>query len=272
MLKINEYFYHLQGKDLFVHKNHSHNEIEFIQIISGNGLVLKNDKTYVLQSQKLFVIDARKTHIVYPQPGDCGDYVRNKIVIDADSFLEYCEKLGMGEVLQKLFHSGPVSTADYPRFDSIYKTVSELCASGKKENMAFAQGYITELLHLLYQNLTSGKPNGSNDTFQKILDVINEKEGLTSLSEISQILHMDKYNLCRLFKKQTGAKLSDYLSEKVYEKCRRLLESSDTPLEEIAVQCGFSSQASLSRFFKRKSGITPSMYRKNNKANVNLVF
>ena len=39
MLKINEYFYHLQGKDLFVQKNHSHNEIEIIQVISGNGLV-----------------------------------------------------------------------------------------------------------------------------------------------------------------------------------------------------------------------------------------
>ena len=34
MMQINEYFYHLQGRDLFVHKNHSHNEIELILIIS----------------------------------------------------------------------------------------------------------------------------------------------------------------------------------------------------------------------------------------------
>ena len=272
MLKINEYFYHLQGRDLFVHKNHSHNEIEFIQIISGNGLVLKNDKTYVLQSQRLFVIDARKAHIVYPQPEDCHDYIRNKIVIDADSFLDFCDKMGMQDVIQKLFDSGPVSTVDNARYDSIYKTISALCTTGDQESVAFAQGYVVELLHLLYQNLTSGKSNTVNATFQKILDVINEKEGLTSLCEISQILHMDKYYLCRLFRQQTGAKLSDYLSEKVFEKCRKLLANSDFSLEEIALQCGFSSQASLSRFFKSKSGMTPSSYRKNSKANITLVF
>lgn len=271
-MKINEYFYHLQGKDLFVHKNHSHNEIEFIQVIGGNGLVLKNDKTYVLQSQQLFVIDARKTHIVYPQPEDCNDYVRNKIVLDADSFLEYCGKMGINAVITKLFNSGPVCTADNPRFDSIYKTVSELCASKEKENIAFAQGYITELLHLLYLNIDADKPNGSNDTFQKILNVINEKEGLTSLSEISQLLHIDKHYLCRLFKKRTGTKLSDYLSEKVFEKCRNLLEHSNHSLEEIALQCGFTSQASLSRFFKNKSGVTPSKYRKSRQSNLTLVF
>ena len=272
MMKINEYYYHQQGKDLFVHKNHSHNEIEFIQVIAGNGLVLKSDKTYVLQSQRLFVIDARKAHIVYPQPEDCNDYVRNKILIDADSFLNYCEETGMGEVIQRLLSGGPISTADNPRFDSIYKTIFELCASGEKKNLAFAQGYVTELLHLLSLNQDSGKPNGSNHTFQKILDVINEKEGLTSLSEISQILHIDKYYLCRLFKQQTGIKLSDYLSEKVFEKCRKLLESSNSSLEEIALQCGFSSQSSLSRFFKNKSGVTPANYRKSRKSKITLLF
>ena len=64
VLKINEAFYHLQGKDLFVQKNHSHNEIEFIQVIEGNGLVLKNDKTFLLQSHHIYVIDARNAHIV----------------------------------------------------------------------------------------------------------------------------------------------------------------------------------------------------------------
>ena len=123
MLQINEYFYHLQGKDLFVHKNHSHNEIEFIHVISGNGLVLKNDKTYILQSQQLYVIDARKTHIVYPQPEDCKDYIRNKIVIDADSFMEFYGNMGMEKILYKLFNSKPIPTSTNPKIDKIYKTV-----------------------------------------------------------------------------------------------------------------------------------------------------
>ena len=105
MLQINEYFYHLQGKDLFVQKNHSHNEIEFIQVIEGNGLVLKNDKTFLLQSHHIYVIDARNAHIVYPQPDDCNNYIRNKIVVNADSLMNFYTNIGMEKVVKKLFNA-----------------------------------------------------------------------------------------------------------------------------------------------------------------------
>ncbi len=272
MLKINEYFYHLQGKDLFVQKNHSHNEIEIIQVISGNGLVLKDDKTYVLQSQYIYLIDARNTHIVYPQPEDCTNYIRNKIVIDADTFINFYTRMGMENILYKLFNSEPVSTAANPEIDKIYKTVFELCNSHKKENIAFAHGYITELIHWIYLNSETKSHTERKDTFQKMLGIINEKEGITSLSEISKILHIDKYYLCRLFKEKTGTTLSAYLSDKVYEKSRKLLEGTSCSIEEIAAQCGFSSQAALSRAFKNKCGIPPTKYRKNTQKTLKMYF
>lgn len=272
MLKINEYFYHLQGKDLFVHKNHSHNEVEFIHVISGSGLVIKNGKTYVLQSQYVYAIDARTAHIVYPEPEDCNEYIRNKIVIDADSFTRFCTSLGMEDVLYTLFDSAPVCALDNPEIDKIYKTVSELCGSEKKENIAFAHGYITQLIHWLHQNSRTKSQAQKTDTFQKILNVINEKGGITSLSEISRILYLDKHYLCRLFKKKTGTTLSSYLSDIAFEKSRKLLEGTSYSIDEIAAKCGFSSQASLTRFFKNKCGISPSKYRKSTEHNVNLHF
>ena len=51
-----------------------------------------------------------------------------------------------------------------------------------------------------------------------MLDVINEKEGLTSLDEIAKILYMDKHYLSHPFKAKTGVTLCAYLSNKVYEK------------------------------------------------------
>ena len=231
MLQINEYFYRLQGKDLFVHKNHSHNEIELIQVISGNGLVLKNDKTYVLKSQHLYIIDARNAHIVYPE--DCKDYIRNKIVIDADSFMQFFADMGMEEILEKLFDGAPVSTADAPEIDRIYKTVSALCTSRNKENIAFAHGYITQLLHWFYSHSVDEMQSLCADTFQKMIGVINEKSGVTSLREIAEMLHMDKCYLSRLFKQKTGTNLSVYLSEKVFDKSRKLLEDSSYTMDEV---------------------------------------
>ena len=121
MIQINEIFYHLQGKDLFVQKNHSHNEIEFIQVINGNGFVVKNDKTYLLQSHHVYVIDARNTHIVYPESKEIDEYIRNKIVIDATSFERFFGDIGLGEILDSLYDSAPISTANKPEIDGVFK-------------------------------------------------------------------------------------------------------------------------------------------------------
>ncbi len=270
MLKINEYFYHLQGKDLFVQKNHSHNEIEFIQVIEGNGLVLKNDKTFLLQSHHIYVIDARNAHIVYPQPDDCNNYIRNKIVVNADSFMNFYTNIGMKKVVEELFDASPVSTAENPEIDEIYKTIFELCNSRKPENIGFAHGYLTKLIHWIYSN--SQKTTENKNTIQKILDIINEKEGQTSLAEISNILHMDKHYLCHLFKQKTGTTLSSYISDKIFEKCCKHLQSTTYSVEQISYLCGFSSPASLTRFFKTKCGMTPSKYRKERESTLKLYF
>lgn len=272
MLKINEYFYRLKGKDSFVQKNHSHNEIEFIQVINGDGTVLKNDKTYLLQSRHIYVIDARNAHIVYPQPDDCSSYIRNKIVINADSFERFYRDLGMEAVIETLFESSPISTAQIPEIDGIFKRVSELCGSKTPENIGFAHAYVTELIHLIYLNAQTGVYDEKKNTVQKMLDVINQKQGLTSLAEISEALHMDKYYLCRTFKEKTGTNLSVYLSDKVFEKCCKLLQSTSYSLEQVSALCGFSSSASLTRFFKSKCGITPSAYRKERATTVRLYF
>ena len=264
MLQINEYFYHLRGRDLFVQKNHSHNEIEFIQVIDGNGFVIKNDNTYILQSQNIYVIDARNTHIVCPEPDDINGYVRNKIVIDATSFENFYSDIGLGEILDSLFNSNPISTVNVPEIDSIFKRVSELCNSGKAENIAFAHGYITELIHWIYSHCKDDKTNESKSTLQKMLDIINTTDGATSLSEIARSLYMDKHYLCHYFKSKTGITLSAYLSDKIYEKSCRLLKSTPYSIEKISGMCGFSSVASFSRFFKLKTGITPSKYRAEN--------
>lgn len=272
MLQINEYFYRLQGKDLFVQKNHSHNEIEFIQVVNGNGTVLKDEKTYLLQSQHLFVIDARKAHIVYPQPDDCKTYIRNKIVIDADSFIFFVSQLGMNDMLERLFTSAPISTAESPEIDKLFQKVSSLCSSGKQENIGLAHGYILELIHWVSTHFNPSPQIQSDTTLQKMLTIISETEGLTSLSEISHRLHMDKHYLCHLFREKTGVKLSDYLSNKVYEKSCKLLSGTNYSMEKIAELCGFASAPSLIRFFKSKSGTSPAKFRKEKQENVTLQF
>ena len=188
--------------------------------------------------------------------------MRNKIVIDADSFEAFCKESGLDKFVTHIMSLPPVFTYNDLSYDLLFKKVHELCSSGKKENSGFAHGYILEILHKAFLSESSYKNKGKDDVIQKILDIISEKDGITNLSEISEILHMNKYYVCHLFKDKTGINLSNYISEKLYERCIRIITHTSMSFEDTALECGFATTSSLTRFVKKKSGKCPKDIRR----------
>lgn len=262
VLQINEAFYRLQGKDMFVHKTHSHNEIELIHVISGSGTVIKNDLKFELKSQHIYIIDARKAHIVFPQPEDCVSYVRNKLVIDADSFEQFFRSIGVYDLVESLFCGAPISTEYNQEIDLLYQKICDLVHNDETAMSGFAHGYLIELLYWVCSNSNKASQYPQNTSIQKILSIISDKQGVTTLNEISELLHMNKFYICHMFKSKTGRKLSDYLSDKIYDCAIEMLKGSTDSIEEIAFKCGFSAASSFTRFFKKRSGVSPSKFRK----------
>lgn len=67
--------------------------------------------------------------------------------------------------------------------------------------------------------------------------------------------------LSRLFKKELGISISDYIREKKIEKAENLLKYSDYSLIEIATYLAFSSQSHFIQTFEKFVGLTPKKYR-----------
>ena len=55
------------------------------------------------------------------------------------------------------------------------------------------------------------------------------------------------------------------IDERITTEIASLLSSTNRPLKDIAQRLGFSSQAHLSRFFKKQRGFSPSEYKHNRK-------
>ena len=53
------------------------------------------------------------------------------------------------------------------------------------------------------------------------------------------------------------------IDERITTEIALLLTTTNKPLKEIALQLGFSSQAHLSRYFKKQKGVSPSEYKHN---------
>jgi transcriptional regulator GlxA family with amidase domain len=66
----------------------------------------------------------------------------------------------------------------------------------------------------------------------------------------------------RRFRAETGTTPLQWLLRERVLAARRMLETTDEPVETIAARCGFGSAASLREHFARATATTPTAYRR----------
>lgn len=72
---------------------------------------------------------------------------------------------------------------------------------------------------------------------------------------------IDPAYLSRLFKKETGGLLSEYITERRMERAKKLLRETDLPISTIAIHLGYTNMPYFSRSFKKSTGRAPGEYR-----------
>lgn len=82
-----------------------------------------------------------------------------------------------------------------------------------------------------------------------------------TIEELAEYLNLSENYLSKLFKKEMGLPLSNYIVELKIEKAKNLLQYSDYKIIEIANYLAFSSQSHFIQSFQKKTGMTPHKYR-----------
>ena len=82
---------------------------------------------------------------------------------------------------------------------------------------------------------------------------------------MAEQINISTRQLSRFFAKYLGKSFHDYFAEERIKAAKRMLESTDEPIEAIASSIGYSSITSFYAFFKRKTGVTPLSFRKSAK-------
>ena len=82
-----------------------------------------------------------------------------------------------------------------------------------------------------------------------------------TLSAVAQSVGVHPVHLARTFRQHYRCTVGDYVRRLRVESACRTLSTSDTPLAEIALLAGFSSQSHFSTAFKLHTGMTPAEYR-----------
>ncbi|MDH6108346.1 transcriptional regulator GlxA family with amidase domain [Kitasatospora sp. MAP12-15] len=120
------------------------------------------------------------------------------------------------------------------------------------------------------------KRNGGQSQFSAILEaqladrapiraaqewILEHLEEPLPLPEIAERASMSLRNFARVFRREVGTPPGQYIEQMRIARARKLLETTDLPVSQIARRCGFPAPETFFRSFGRALELTPNEYR-----------
>jgi len=136
---------------------------------------------------------------------------------------------------------------------------SMLMKCDTKEMMEETLGWIINDLLAIREEITYRDSIVERTKRYILQNYAKEKLGL---KEVARAMRLSPYYLARLFKRVEGMSVGRYIREVRIARAKELLESTDLPVIDVALEVGYSDPAQFSKLFKKKTGFSPSQYRK----------
>ena len=130
-------------------------------------------------------------------------------------------------------------------------------------------GYLEVLFALLIRiNRKNNKVEKKKDSaidFKQILVYIEKNNKTVTPSSVAEYSCYNFPYFSKLFKRNIGSNLSEYINLKRLEMASALLREGDKSIENIGYEVGFNHKSYFHRVFKRYYGVTPEEYRRSAK-------
>lgn len=235
---------------------HNHNDIyEIVLFLGGDAEFYVEGNMYKLRPYDMIITRPFEMHHI--QCKATKPYDRIVLFLRSDYF-----KNNRCEEFQKIFvdrqpGTGNLIAADVVR-DTLLDPVNRICVYANEGSPTAANGVIIEFLYLLNGTKAAVSPSKSKDKrISDIIMYINEHLSETiTLDFLSEKFFINKYHLCKIFKKNTGYTLSQYINHKRILLVREL-HSQGQSLLEASTNAGFNNYSHFYRLYVKKTGMTP---------------
>lgn len=243
---------------------HWHNELEIIYIRSGQLDISINGQAYSGDSNSLFIVNPKELHFMGSMDTDV-DYYTIIFPVEFISFLSddiietsifsplrngricLCNKLSatptIKDLLEKLIHANKY-------LENLHEINTKI--------------YLLQFFSMLLEipdSITSRR-HENTDTQRSMISYISAHytEKIT-LAELSTEFHMSEKYISRYFKEHFNITFSKYVNHMRLSHAKKLLDTTDYPVTEIALLSGFPNVSYFIRSFKAGYGVTPLKYR-----------
>ena len=164
-----------------------------------------------------------------------------------------------------------------PKEEAIFVTVLQNIAQEYHSNIdKFSQDIIIAQLELLltyadrfYHRQFITRKIGNHKILNQLEEVLNNhfnnekmiSKELPTVQLIAEKLNISQNYLSSLLKVLTGQSTQQHIHEKLIEKAKEKLSTTDLSVSEIAYELGFEHSQSFSKLFKMKTNISPLQFR-----------
>ena len=242
---------------------HYHDFCKLVLLVSGHGEYTVEDRHYNLRAGDILLIGNGQIH--RPEFAEGLEYERIILYISPDFLNKQSTEDCKLETLFDGMYSH-VLRLEERRYQKVFDLAEQLERELKKDSFGksiLGNSLLLQLLVRIGRYRDKGQLNqvehqsiSDKRIKQLLLFIENRLSEELSIESLSEQCYISRYHLMRLFKKETGQSLYDYLTERRLFFARKLIQQGISATESC-FQAGFGSYSSFTRAYRKRFGTTP---------------
>lgn len=255
----------LDGKDL-LHNLHRHDFFFILALQNGFGTHEIDFKSYELQNNSVFIVRPGQVHQLYLN-ADCTGFLAE---FDT-SFYHPKDKLAN----QRLVKAGNKNFCAFE--EDRFKKLHDLLAYIFNEYVTMQDGYLDVIkanLDIFFIEFIRQSVNphdiskkGSNyvqERFEEFMDLCSANiNTYKQVSQYANLMNLSIYQINAITKETVGKAASEIINEQIILEASRYLLATSHQVKDIADHLGYEDISYFIRFFKKHTGYSPEVFRKN---------
>ena len=234
---------------IYHYPSHIHQFIEVVSVLEGEIDITVNGRTETATAGDLALIEPFRIHSFHT-PSYCKVWIA---VFSSSYVSDFAPESGL--------HEG--ACAVFTPTESLFAYVREHLIEAEDRNLYSIKAPLYAILEE-YTRLVPARAQAENKSvLSALLLYMNGhfQEGLT-LRSLSAALGYSTSYISHILNTIPNMNFNTLLSSLRIEYAKKLLLTSDRPILDIALECGFSNERSFHRSFRNLVGTTPLVYKK----------
>lgn len=257
--------------DFFAGFYHWHQCCEMLLVHEGRGNVIVNRKTYEMRPGRLFFFQPYQLHKVFASVSEETPYVRTLLFFNPYFFDKALQPFPSRHAQFERLWRGGQTEAVIDLQKELGYLEHMIDRYNNRSHTGNAAAEEEDLTMLLLHYLEAISFQGRSEEVADFRPFTYSEQAMQWIEEhfaedirlehIAEALHLSKFYLSRLFRRETGGSLSDYLIARRVKQACRLLYTTSRSVEQISAEVGYPNVSYFIRIFKQAMGTTPLQYR-----------